>query len=103
MSAEKSEQVTSRPANAASVPDVSIVIASWNGRSHLLNCLNAIEALGDGIAREIIVVDNASSAGGRAARDAPRLPALDAAEVMLSGAHWGFAGFWGGVQGSGRQ
>lgn len=63
MSAEKPQHITSRPADAASLPDVSIVIASWNGRPHLLNCLRAIEALDDAVSRQTIVVDNASSDG----------------------------------------
>ncbi len=44
-------------------PDLSIVIVSWNARSHLVNCLKSIEDTGSGLAYEVIVVDNASSDG----------------------------------------
>lgn len=64
MRAESLKPGARRPADAASVPDISIVIASWNGRSHLLDCLGSIDALDDSASRQIIVVDNASSDGG---------------------------------------
>lgn len=49
--------------DAASAPDVSVVIANWNAKCHLLNALRSIEA-GDGsVSLETIVVDNASSDG----------------------------------------
>ncbi|HEY6507591.1 MAG TPA: glycosyltransferase family 2 protein [Vicinamibacterales bacterium] len=44
------------------LPDVSIVIVSWNGREHLDACLRAVAALRD-VSAETIVVDNASTDG----------------------------------------
>jgi GT2 family glycosyltransferase len=43
------------------VPDLSLVILSWNARDELLACVRSIEAASVGIDVEIIVVDNASS------------------------------------------
>lgn len=45
-----------------SVPEISIVIATWNGRQHLEACLTAVAAQRGGDA-ETILVDNASSDG----------------------------------------
>lgn len=53
---------SSRRGESADV-DVSIVIASWNARSHLIDCLTSIEACGDKARIETIVVDNASEDG----------------------------------------
>jgi N-acetylglucosaminyl-diphospho-decaprenol L-rhamnosyltransferase len=49
----------------AAVPDLSIVIVSWNVREHLLNCLHALFSplLHDILSLEVIVVDNASHDG----------------------------------------
>lgn len=47
---------------ASSVPDVSIVIVTWNGRQHLDACLSAVAAQ-EGVSAETILVDNASSDG----------------------------------------
>jgi GT2 family glycosyltransferase len=47
----------------AATPDVSIVIASWNAKRHLLECLRSVEADEGGVGSETIVVDNASSDG----------------------------------------
>jgi GT2 family glycosyltransferase len=44
------------------VPDVSIVILTWNGRHHLDACLSAVAAQ-QGVDAETILVDNASSDG----------------------------------------
>jgi GT2 family glycosyltransferase len=44
------------------MPEVSIVIVTWNGRHHLEACLSAVEAQ-QGVAAETILVDNASSDG----------------------------------------
>ncbi len=46
----------------ADVPDVSIVIVTWNGRQHLARCLAAVAAQ-RGVSTETILVDNASSDG----------------------------------------
>lgn len=46
--------------------DVDVVIVSWNTREHLARCLAALGADGDGIALDVIVVDNASSDGSPA-------------------------------------
>lgn len=50
-------------AGASSPIDASLVIASWNGRSHVLDCLRSILASNSAARIEIIVVDNASSDG----------------------------------------
>lgn len=49
--------------NVVAIPDVSIVIASWNAKRHLLECLRAVEADAGSVAIETIVVDNASTDG----------------------------------------
>lgn len=45
--------------------DVSVIIVSWNVRSHLVNCLRALFSapVRDGLRLEVIVVDNASTDG----------------------------------------
>jgi len=45
-----------------SQPDVSVVIATWNGRSYLDACLTAVAAQ-EGVRTETILVDNASTDG----------------------------------------
>ena len=45
------------------VPDVSIVVVSYNGRTVLARCLEAIRAASAGLVSETIVVDNASRDG----------------------------------------
>ncbi len=46
------------------MPDVSVLIVSWNVRELLLRCLRALPAaVGDDLSYEVIVVDNASSDG----------------------------------------
>ncbi|NOZ72637.1 MAG: glycosyltransferase family 2 protein [Chloroflexi bacterium] len=54
--------VSQSPQNAVEpIPDISILIVSWNVRDLLLDCLAAIpEAVGDTFSYEVIVVDNAS-------------------------------------------
>lgn len=42
-------------------PDVSVVILNWNTRDLLLECLRVVEANTDGLAVEVLVVDNAST------------------------------------------
>jgi len=44
------------------LPDVSVVIATWNGRQYLQSCLEALAAQEE-IDAEIILVDNASTDG----------------------------------------
>lgn len=54
----------SLPSTSARVPDIAILIVSWNVRELLLGCLHALpEAVGDGYSYEVILVDNASSDG----------------------------------------
>jgi GT2 family glycosyltransferase len=43
--------------------DVSIIIVSWNTREILRDCLESVYAKTEGIAFEVIVIDNASSDG----------------------------------------
>ena len=43
-------------------PDVSIVIATWNGRQHLETCLASVQAQ-QGVSAETILVDNGSTDG----------------------------------------
>ena len=54
---------TALPAAQGSVPDLSIVIVSFNTRAVLQECLERLAPEIDGIATEIIVVDNASRDG----------------------------------------
>lgn len=54
---------TALPAAPGSVPDLSIVIVSFNTRAVLQECLERLAPEIDGIATEIIVVDNASRDG----------------------------------------
>jgi len=49
-------------ANPRGGPEVSIVVATWNGRQYLDACLRAAEAQ-QGVSAEIIVVDNGSTDG----------------------------------------
>src|SRR6185503_9375669 len=44
------------------VPDISVVVVTWNGRQYLEECLSAIEAQ-RGVRCETILVDNASTDG----------------------------------------
>ena len=45
------------------MPEISIVIASWNAKRHLLKCLKSIGKTVTNHSHEIIVVDNSSSDG----------------------------------------
>src|SRR5215210_1676003 len=47
------------------MPDVSVVIVTWNGRQHLEACLTAVAAQ-HGVDAETILVDNASTDGSEA-------------------------------------
>ena len=44
------------------VPEISVLVVTWNGRSHLDGCLTAVAAQ-QGVDAETIVVDNASTDG----------------------------------------
>ena len=69
------------------VPDVSIVIVSFNAREHLVRCLQSLHDAPPTRSHEIIVVDNASTDGSAgAARQWPRVRVIDA------GSNLGFAG-----------
>lgn len=73
-------------ANAGGI-DVSIVIASWNARAHLVDCLASIEACGDKARIETIVVDNGSDDGSpEAVRE--RFPHI---ALICNSANLGFA------------
>lgn len=63
-------------------PDVSIVIASWNAKRHLVDCLRSIEADERRATIETIVVDNASTDGSPEAveREFPRVTLIRNAE-----------------------
>jgi len=45
------------------MPDVSIIIASWNAKEYVIDCLDSLLESEHGYSQEIIVVDNASSDG----------------------------------------
>lgn len=67
--------------------DISVIVVSWNAREYLRQCLKSIRETGDGIVREVVVVDNASHDGS------PDMVAKDFPEVVLirSDANLGFA------------
>ena len=45
------------------MPDVSVIIVSWNAKQHLQNCLMSLNDPGGRYKREVVVVDNASTDG----------------------------------------
>jgi GT2 family glycosyltransferase len=45
------------------VTDLSIIIVNWNTKEYLLPCVKSIFEKGEGISREVIVVDNGSQDG----------------------------------------
>ncbi len=45
------------------MPDVSVIIVSWNAKEHLQNCLRSLNDPGCRYKQEVIVVDNASTDG----------------------------------------
>jgi GT2 family glycosyltransferase len=45
------------------IPDLSVIIVSWNTRDLLLACLHALPAACEGLAWDAIVIDNASTDG----------------------------------------
>lgn len=57
------------------VPDVSIIIVSWNVRQHVLECIASIFADIEGPSVEVLLVDNAST-DGTAAAVADRFPGV---------------------------
>jgi len=73
--------------DAAKSPfDVSVIIVSWNVKAFLHRCIESVLATTDGLSREIIVVDNASSDGS------PEMVRRDFPQVRLieTGANLGF-------------
>ena len=68
------------------MPDLSIIIVSYNARVDLERCLESLHSPAPSIAHEIIVVDNQSSDGSGAA--ARRWPDV---KVIEAGANVGFA------------
>jgi GT2 family glycosyltransferase len=70
--------------NGAAVPDVSIVIASWNVKEHLRQCLRSIESSPHSVAVETIVIDNASTDGSpqAVAEEFPRVTLVRNAENL---------------------
>ncbi len=71
------------------MPDISILIVSWNVRDLLLRCLDSVTAAEtDGLTVETIVVDNASSDGAVAAVRA----AFPAVRVIANTENRGFTG-----------
>lgn len=68
------------------MPDLSIIIVSFNARADLERCLESLHAAPPLVAHEILVVDNASSDGSAAA--ARR---WDDVRVIDAGANVGFA------------
>ena len=87
--AAKAEGRTTR----VTVPDVSIVIVTWNGRQYLDACLGAVAAQ-QGVSLETILVDNGSTDGTAAyvrerfpwvrSSRCPRIAALPAATTPVS-------------------
>ena len=66
--------------------DVSIVIVNWNGGKMLTECLASIEKAEQGLALQVIVVDNASRDGSREMAE-NQFPHF---QVVNSGANIGF-------------
>ena len=69
------------------VPDISIVMVSWNTRSCLVDCLQSIEEHKGASCPEVIVVDNASSDGSPELVKS-RFPAV---HLIRNGRNLGFA------------
>ena len=67
--------------------DLSIIIVNWNTRDMLRDCLASLPAATEGLATEILVVDNASNDGSAAmvTQDFPQV------EVIESGGNLGFS------------
>jgi N-acetylglucosaminyl-diphospho-decaprenol L-rhamnosyltransferase len=74
--------VTASPA-APAVPPVSAVVVNYNARDYLLECVRSLRAVG---LDDVVVVDNASADGSRAA-----LAAADPeARIVATGANLGY-------------
>ena len=69
------------------MPDISVIIVTWNGRQHLAGCLTAVAAQ-QGVDAETILVDNAST-DGTAEFVRARFPWV---RVILLDRNHGFAG-----------
>jgi GT2 family glycosyltransferase len=69
------------------MPDISVIIVTWNGREHLERCLTPVAAQRD-VDAEVILVDNASE-DGSAAFVRERFPAV---RVLALDTNRGFAG-----------
>ena len=70
------------------VPDLSVVVVSYNTRDLTLACLRSVAAQDDGLSTEVLVVDNASADGSaEAVRDA----GLAGVSVVETGGNLGFA------------
>jgi len=69
------------------MPDVSIIVVSFNGRADLVRCLASLRDAPPARSHEIIVVDNASTDGSA---DAAR--AFANVQVIEAGGNKGFAG-----------
>jgi GT2 family glycosyltransferase len=67
--------------------DVTVVVVNWNSRDLLLDCLESVRRHADGIAAELVVVDNGSSDGSAEAARA----AFPEARVVEMGWNAGFA------------
>src|SRR5437868_10496352 len=68
-------------------PDVSVIVVSWNSRELTLSCLESVLRHADGVALELIVVDNASDDGTpRAIREL-----IPQASVLVNTENIGFA------------
>ena len=67
--------------------DLSIIIVNWNTRDMLRDCLASLPAATEGLATEILVVDNASSDGSAAmvSEEFPRV------RLIESGSNLGFS------------
>jgi GT2 family glycosyltransferase len=80
--------------DAASLPEVSVIIVTWNGRRHLDTCLKAVSGQ-TGVRFETILVDNGSADGSvdyvRASYPWVRIVALDQNRGFAGGNNAGVA------------
>lgn len=65
--------------------DLSIIIVNWNAGTQLLNCVKSITLHGDGLVRDVIVVDNGSTDGSDAS-----IEAQPNVTLIRTGANLGF-------------
>lgn len=69
------------------VPDISVIIVSWNSRELTLSCVESVLRHADGVPLELIVVDNASDDGtARAIRES-----VPHARLLVNTENLGFA------------